>query len=163
MNPSGHLPFTWPRKAGSHLTYDHKYTETLELDSNLTAFNPLFEFGSGLNYTSLELVDLKTDQIVYKLQDTIRAHVTLKNTGERDTEDVVHLYSRDHVASITPSVRRLAGFKRVAVQAGEAVEISFELPVQQLGFVGRDLAYVVEPGDFTLLIDSLTTTISVNP
>lgn len=163
VNPSGHLPFTWPRKSGAHLTYDHKYTETLDLDSSFTAFNPLFEFGSGLNYSTLELVDFQTDQIVYNLQDTIRAQVTLRNAGQRAAEDVVHLYSHDHVASITPSVWRLAGFERVAVQAGESVDIAYELPVQQLGFVGRDLAYVVEPGDFTLRIDSLTTTISVNP
>lgn len=163
VNPSGHLPFTWPRKSASHLTYDHKYTETLDLDSSFTAFNPLFEFGSGLNYTTLELVDFKTDQTVYNLQDTIRAQVTLRNTGQRDADDVVHLYSHDHVASITPSVWRLAGFERVAVLAGESVDLAYELPVQQLGFVGRDLAYVVEPGDFTLRIDSLTTTISVNP
>ena len=162
VNPSGHLPFTWPRKTGSHLTYDHKHTEAIDTDLSLGAFRPLFRFGSGLNYSTLEVVDMETDADVYDLHDTISVQVSLRNAGERDAADVVQLYTQDHVASITPSVDRLAGFQRVDVRAGQSVDLNFELPVQQLGFVGRDLAHVVEPGAFTLRIENLTTTIEVN-
>lgn len=162
VNPSGHLPFTWPRKTGSHLTYDHKHTETLDLDSTVNAFQPLFEFGSGLNYSTLEVVDLTTDGSVYSVHDTIRVQVTLRNAGPRDATDVVQLYCRDHVASISPSVNRLAGFQRATVKAGASAALEFHLPVQHLGFVGRDLAYTVEPGTFTLRIENLTTNLTVN-
>lgn len=161
VNPSGHLPFTWPRKAGSHLTYDHKHTERIHKDFSLEAFNPLFTFGSGLNYSPVEVVDFAVNDTVYALQDTIRATATLRNTGTRDCEDVVLLFSQDEVASITPSVDRLRGFQRVAVPAGSEVIVAFALPVQELGFIGRDLTYVVEPGAFGLRIDSLVQTITV--
>ena len=163
VNPSGHLPFTWPRKAGTHLTYDHKHTDRIHTDFSLSAFNPLFTFGSGLNYSPVEVVNLRVDGDEFGLRDTIEVTATLHNTGSRDAEDVVMLFSQDRVASVTPSVDRLRAFQRVAVSAGQRVNVAFQLPIQELGFIGQDLNYVVEPGEFGLRIDTLTTTILVKP
>lgn len=163
VNPSGHLPFTWPRKAGTHLTYDHKHTDRIHTDFSFSAFNPLFTFGSGLNYSPVEVVKLDVSGAEFGLFDTVQVTATLENTGSRDAEDVVLLFSQDRVASITPSVDRLRAFKRVEVPANQRVEVVFQLPIQELGFIGHDLQYVVEPGEFGLRIDTTTTTILVKP
>ena len=163
VNPSGHLPFTWPRKAGSHLTYDHKHTERIHKDFSLTAFRPQFEFGSGLNYSPIELVNMSVNDSTFALTDTVEVVATIRNSGNRDAVDVLHLFSQDRVASITPSVDRLRDFQRVNVPAGAEVQVTFNLPIQALGFIGRDLNYVVEPGEFGLRIENKSTTITVNP
>ena len=163
VNPSGHLPFTWPRKTGTHLTYDHKHTERIHTDFSLSAFRPQFTFGSGLNYSPIEVVKLDVSGEEFGLTEVVEVSATLENTGSRDAEDVVLLFSQDCVASITPSVDRLRAFRRVNVPAGRRVEVRFNLPIQELGFIGKDLNYVVEPGEFGLRIDALTTTILVKP
>jgi beta-glucosidase len=163
VNPSGHLPFTWPRKSGTHLTYDHKHTERIHTDFSLSAFRPQFTFGSGLNYSQVEVVNLSVSGETFGLSDSVEVSATLHNTGSRDAEDVVLLFSQDRVASITPSVDRLRAFRRVNVPAGQRVDVVFNLPIQELGFIGQDLHYVVEPGEFGLRIDTLTTTILVKP
>jgi beta-glucosidase len=88
------------------------------------------------------------------MNDTISVSVQLHNTGEQSTAEVVQLYSQDSVASITPSVNRLRAFHRVVVGAGETQEVHFSLPIQDLGFIGQDMKYTVEPGAFGLRIGS---------
>jgi len=162
VNPSGHLPFTWPRKSGSHLTYDRKHTEEIHTDFELTAFRPQFAFGSGLNYSPIELVYMDLNDSIFTGQDTLHVMVTLENTGHLDGVDVIHLFSQDHVASITPSVDRLRAWSRVAVEAGETRTVRLDVPIHDLGFIGRDNHYVLEPGSFGIRIDSFVQTIQVN-
>ena len=106
-NPSGKLPFTYPRSTGSIVFYDHKYTETLDTKFGHNAFNPQWEFGHGLSYTTFAYADLKVDKSSYGQKETINISVTVKNTGSRAGKEVVQLYIRDDFSSITPSVKRL--------------------------------------------------------
>lgn len=161
-NPSGHLPFTWPRNPSAHLTYDHKHTERVHADSTINAFNPQYEFGHGLSYGAVQTSGLSVDKKVYALSDTISVELDLSNTGPHSTNALVLLFSQDQVASITPSVDRLEDFQRHVVGSGETVHVEFELPVSNLTFVNSDLERVVEPGTFGLRVNHETIEIQIN-
>lgn len=161
FNPSGHLPFTWPRHPSTHATYDHKYTEGVDEDFEMSDFHPMYTFGHGLSYGEVEVVDLALDNERYSLSDQISATITLHNSSDRSIADVVHLFSQDLVASVTPSVDRLRDFKRVVIGAGETIEVAFELPVAELGFINRENKCTVEPGDFRLRTGGVTASFSV--
>lgn len=153
-NPSGKLPFTWPRHPSSHLTYDHKYTEQIHTDFSLNAFNPQYEFGFGLNYSPVEFSNLFLDRAEYGLHDTINVSIDLFNAGDRTTNELVMAFSQDRVASITPSVNRLRAFERVLLGGGEKSTIKLEIPVQSLSFVNASLEDSVEPGSFGIRVGS---------
>jgi beta-glucosidase len=154
-NPSGRLPFTWPRHPSAHLTYDHKHADRFEPDSS-GGFYPQYPFGHGLSYTTVEYSNFSLKDSIYHLGDTIRGTVEISNAGERTANELVLVFAQDHVASITPSVRRLRDFKRVYVGPGETVTYDLKLPISDLSFVHRDLKDRVEPGAFTLVINETT-------
>jgi beta-glucosidase len=149
FNPSGRLPITWPRYASSHLTHDRKHTENDSISDSDELWQPLYPFGHGLSYsevstTSLEV--LNDDTVV--MGDSLDIKVTLENHGNRSTTETVILYSQDHVASITPSVDELKAFKQVVVPAGSTLDVELAVSTKDLGFIGRDNKYIVEPGKF---------------
>ena len=152
FNPSGRLPFTWPRHPSSHLTHDCKYTEL-----NGDGFNPQYTFGSGLSYSPVQTTELKilTGETA-NMGDTITVEVTLENKGIRSTTETVILYSQDRVASITPSVDELAAYKQVVVPGGATTTVSLDVSTRELGLIGRDNAYRIEPGTFGLRVKDQT-------
>ena len=160
-NPSGKLPFTWPRHPSAHLTYDHKYTEQIHTDFSLDAFNPQYEFGFGLSYSQTEFSNLILDRTTYGVNDTIRVSVDLLNTGDRTTNELILVFSQDRVASITPSVDRLRAFERVILGGKERATVEIELPVQSLSFVNAKLKNVVEPGAFGIRVGSQVVEIEI--
>ena len=160
-NPSGRLPFTWPRHPSSHTTYDHKHTERIDADFSGNGFNPQYEFGSGLSYSEVLTKAVSTDRTVYRMGDTVHVEVTLENKGDRTTNELVLLFSQDRVASITPSVDRLEDFTRSFVGAGETVQVEFELPISELSFINADLKRVVEPGAFGIRVNNQSTEIKI--
>jgi beta-glucosidase len=160
-NPSGRLPFTWPRHTSSHLTYDHKHTEKIHANSAISAFDPQYEFGYGLSYSEVEFDALNTNQTVYTLGDTIEVTVELRNIGNRTSNELVAVFSQDRVASITPSVDRLRHFQRVFVGAGETVQATARIAVDELGFINRNNEYMVEPGAFGIRIGNQVVEIEV--
>ena len=161
-NPSGKLTATWPRSVGQIPIYHsirftgrpapngafQKFTSNY-LDS---PNSPLLPFGYGLSYTKFAYSDLKIDQSRIKQGQSINVTVTLKNVGDRDGEEVVQLYLRDVVRSITPPVRQLKGFQKVLVAAGESKTVSLELKPEDLKFFNSDLDFVAEPGDFEIFV-----------
>lgn len=151
-NPSGRLPFTWPRYPSSHMTYDYKFAERANPGSSTGGYNPQYPFGHGLSYTTVEYSNFSVTDSIYHVGDTIRGSIDITNTGERTANELVLLYAQDHVASITPSVKRLRDFGRVFVGRGETVRHTIEVPVSALSFVHMDLIDRVEPGAFTFLI-----------
>jgi beta-glucosidase len=155
VNPSGKLPFTYPRHTGSLLFYDHKHTELLDKDFGYNTFNPQWEFGFGLSYSNFVYSNLKIDKDIYSQVDVVRISIDVKNTSERAGKEVVQVYVSDLVASITPSVKRLRAFKKVHLEAGESKTVQIDMPIAELAFVNIGLKWIVEPGEFLLQVAAL--------
>ena len=174
VNPSGKTPVTFLRTVGqAPLYYSHNMTgrpyngETLLDDIGMEAGQtslgntsyyldygayPLFPFGYGLSYTTFGYSGIALDKAVYGKDDDITVSLTLANTGDCDGTEVVQVYVRDLVGSITRPVKELKAFDRVALKAGESKNLTFRIPVSDLAFYGLDGVKKVEPGDFQLWV-----------
>lgn len=154
VNPSGKLPFTYPSDVNDLVLYDHKFTEDLDKDFGMEAFKPQFEFGHGLSYTDFTYSNLTCSEKV-ATDGTIEVSVTVTNSGNVAGKEVVQLYVSDNFASITPSVKRLRGFDKIDLDAGESSTVVFQLDASDLAFVGINQDWIVEPGSFTVQVASL--------
>lgn len=162
-NPAGRLPVTFPRSVGQiPLYYDHKNTgrpirinpdgkeekyTSRYLDSPNT---PLYPFGWGLSYTTFRYDAPKPKQAKIGTGDAQQVAVTVTNTGTRAGDEVVQLYVRDDVSSVTRPLRQLRGFQRVHLKPGESKTLDFTLKPDDLAFLGADMRKRVEPGTFTV-------------
>lgn len=151
INPSGKLPFTYPRYENSLLWYDHKHTETLDQSFGRNAFNPQWEFGFGMSYTNFEYSNLVISNDTLA-NGKLQISVTVTNTGKVAGKEVVQLYIADRYASITPSVKRLRGFEKINLQSGEAHIVTFTISAEDIAFVGRDSKWIAEAGWFDIFI-----------
>lgn len=113
-------------------------------------FGPLFPFGYGLSYTTFKYSNLHLSSHTLRQGETLTASVELTNSGQREGTEVVQMYVRDKVGSVTRPVKELKGFRRVTLQPGERTTVSFQLPISDLAFWNIDMKRVVEPGEFTL-------------
>ena len=113
---------------------------------------PLYPFGYGLSYGELKYSDLRLSSRRLKEGETLSVSVSLSNPSQYDRTETVQLYVRDLVASITRPVMELKGFRQVSVKAGETIQVSIPLNTCELGFYGSDLRYVVEPGEFEIMV-----------
>ena len=154
-NPSGKLPFTYPRFVNSFVHYDHKATEDLDVDFSMNAYKPQFDFGFGMSYTTFEYSNLiVSDTNLYDKQK-ITVSVTVKNTGKVKGKEVVQLYYNDLVASITPSVKKLTKFSKIELKPNETKKVEFEIKKSDFSFINKDLKRVTEPGEIELIINNL--------
>lgn len=157
VNPSGKLPITYPRYPNALRTYDHKAFEEQDTSFGLKAFQPQFEFGFGLSYTSFEYSQLS----VQPESGGAVVSATVANTGSRRGAEVVQLFLSDRVASVTPPVKRLKRFVKVPLEPGERREIRFTLSREDFAFVGADGKPVVEPGAFGVSVGTLKGEVSI--
>ncbi|MFN2429043.1 MAG: glycoside hydrolase family 3 N-terminal domain-containing protein [Cryomorphaceae bacterium] len=155
VNPSGKLPLTYPRHTGSIWTYNHTRADKRDAGFGFDAFNPQYEFGHGLSYTSFAYSDFELSADTSDLSAPISLKVTVQNTGNRTGKEVVQLYSSDLVASVVPAVRSLKRFKKIELEPGEAKDVAFELNASDFAFVNTENEWVAEAGDFTFSIDTL--------
>ncbi len=163
VNPSGKLTATFPQNVGQvPIFYNHKNTGRPLADgawfqkfrSNYidVSNDPLYPFGYGLSYTTFSYGEIKLSQADPKGDQTITASVEVKNNGKFDGEEVVQLYIRDVVGSVTRPVKELKGFQKVALKAGETQTISFTITPEALKFYNSDLKYDWEAGEFQVMI-----------
>jgi beta-glucosidase len=155
VNPGGKLPVTFPQSVGQvPIYYNHEPTgrpcdTTSKYNSryrDLPTCAPLFPFGFGLSYTTFAVSNLKLSSSTMHRNGSITATVDVQNTGGRAGDDVVQLYIHDPVASISQPVRRLRGFQRVTLDAGQTKTVSFRLDASDVGFYDNSGKFVVEPG-----------------
>jgi len=160
-NPSGKLPVTFPRNIGQvPIYYAHKNTgrpanEKVRYSSRYLdiPFTPLFPFGFGLSYTTFEYSNLVLDKKTVTNDEEVTVNVAIKNTGNYDGEEVVQLYIRDMVGSITRPVRELKAFQKVVIKKGETKTLTFEIyPRRDLSFTRADLSYGTEDGKFQVFV-----------
>lgn len=163
VNPSGKLVATFPKNVGQiPLFYNHKNTgrplqegkwfekfrsNYLDVDND-----PLYPFGYGLSYTTFEYSDVKLSSASIDSKGELTASVTVTNKGKADGAEVVQLYIRDLVGSVTRPVKELKGFEKVFIKAGESKTVSFRITPELLKFYNYNLDYVFEPGDFDVMI-----------
>jgi beta-glucosidase len=161
INPSGKLPITYPRFTNSLVPYIHKPSEG-EGNPQGGDYNPQYQFGFGLSYTTFEYSNLTVDKKIYSPNGTATINVTVKNSGSRDGKEVVELFVSDLVASLTPDVKRLRGFEKVDLKPGESKTVTFKLPLKDLAFVNSDNKKTLEAGDFKIAIANQTALFSVD-
>ncbi|HAH57402.1 MAG TPA: beta-glucosidase, partial [Bacteroidales bacterium] len=161
--PSGKLTTSFPRMVGQiPVYYNHKNTgRPLAEGAWFSKFrsnyldvpnDPLYPFGYGLSYTQFEYSDLKISNSSMQPTGTITVQVSLKNTGNYDGMEVVQLYIRDRVGSITRPVKELKDFKKVAVKKGQQALVEFTIDIEYLKFYNSNLEFVAEPGAFTVFV-----------
>jgi beta-glucosidase len=162
-NPSARMPVTTPRNVGQiPIFHDMKNTgrpvdpkgpEEKYKSRYLDVQNePLFPFGYGLSYTSFAYSDISLSSVEMSADKPLTVSVNIKNTGQRSGDEVVQLYLRDHVGSVTRPVRELKAFKRVSLRKGQHSKVSFTLTTDSLAFLRRDMTFGTEPGRFTVYV-----------
>lgn len=154
-NPSGRLPFTYPRTPNGLVTYDHKLFETEATSFGNMAFNPQFNFGHGLSYTTFTYSNLRLGQKTMTPNGTMSVNVTVTNSGQRAGKETLILYVRDVVASLTPAGKRVKRFAKIYLEPGQSKTVTFTLRRDDLSFIGADNKPVVEPGDFDVMVGDL--------
>lgn len=153
VNPSGKLSITFPRSVGQiPFYYNHKPSSKHNYVD--VANTPLYAFGHGLSYTNFEYSSLRIQPEKIAPDGTVMVKIKVKNTGDIAGDEVVQLYVRDKVASVTTPVKALKGFERISLNAGESKIISFKLDNEAFSLWNREMKQVVEPGDFLLMLGS---------
>jgi beta-glucosidase len=151
-NPSGKLTITFPiHEAQLPLVYNHKPTGRGDDYNNLTG-QPLFPFGYGLSYTTFEYSDMKFSQKEISADGKLTVTCTIKNTGKYAGEEVVQLYIRDLLSSVSQPIIALKGFQKIGLVPGETREVSFEIAPELLQLLDKNMKWIVEPGDFRVMI-----------
>jgi len=161
INPSGKLPITYPRYTNALTGYIHKTSEGLGNPQG-GEFNPQFQFGFGLSYTTFAYSNLTINKQTFSPDETLTVSVTVKNTGNKDGKEVVQLFIDDLYASLAADVKRLRGFEKINLKAGESKTVEFKVPVKQLAFVNLNNKKQLEEGDFKIEVSNLNTTFKVN-
>jgi beta-glucosidase len=163
-NPSGKLPMTFPRNIGQiPIYYNHKNTGRPYLGKNdpeqkyksryIDVDNsPLYPFGYGLSYSTFSYSNLKLSTNKMAMGGKLKVSVDISNTGNYDGEEVVQLYVRDVVGSVTRPMKELKGFKKLLIKKGQKQSVDFELTADDLKFYNIDMKFVAEPGDFEVFV-----------
>ena len=173
-NPSGKLTTTFPRSVGQvPIYYAHKNTgrplgnkegkfEKFRSNYIDERNEPLFPFGYGLSYSTFNYSKVKLSSNTLKTNETLKASVEITNTGNYDGKEVVQLYIRDLVGSVTRPVKELKGFQKIELKKGETKTVTFEISVEDLKFYNSDLQFVAESGKFELFIGESSCTENKN-
>ncbi|KAK1579792.1 glycosyl hydrolase family 3 N terminal domain-containing protein [Colletotrichum navitas] len=178
VNPSGKLSVAFPHDVGTTPVYynylnsaraspnpGREYLNgTLVFGSDYVLSNPLplYEFGYGLSYSNFKYADISVSSSTVSPTDTVTLNVKVTNNSTRDGAEVVQVYIKDMLSSVAVPNKQLRGFSKVFIKAGETANVSIDLPVSGWGLWDRKLQYVVEPGDFTVLVGSSSDNIRGN-
>ncbi|MFN2530943.1 MAG: beta-glucosidase BglX [Pyrinomonadaceae bacterium] len=162
VNPGGKLPVTFPRTVGQvPIYYNHMNTgRPPETNNRYTSkyydvpWTPQFPFGFGLSYTQFKITNLQLSATQISSTATLTVNADVENVGKRAGDEVVQLYIRDVVGSMTRPVKELKGFQRITLRPGEKRQVMFRVTHEQLGFYNRDMKFVVEPGEFKAMVGS---------
>lgn len=165
-NFSGKMPYTYPKEINSLANYDFKKSEEVGTMEGAYDYNAKITqqwgFGQGLSYTTYQYSNLKVDKASFGHDDVIRVSIEVKNTGKVAGKESVLLFSSDLMASMVPDGRRLRAFDKVALQPGESKTVTFDLKANDLAFVGWDGKWILEEGDFKLMVADQQATIHCN-
>ena len=151
FNPGGKLPITVPRSAG-HVPAFYNHKPSARRGYLFDDVSPLYPFGFGLSYTTFRLADVRLEQSSIGRSESTRVTATLTNTGQRGGTEVVQMYIRDRVSSVTRPVKELKGFVKVWLDAGATTTVSLDITPESLAFFDIDMNNVVESGEFEIMV-----------
>ena len=165
VNPGGKLTVTVPRSIGQLPVYYYR-KPTAQMHYMDSTREPLYPFGWGLSYTTFEYSNLSVSPDSIVTSGSVEVSVQVTNTGKVRGDEVVQLYIRDEVSSVTRPVKELKGFRRITLDPGEMQTVEFTLGQDAFSFLNRDMKLVVEPGTFKIMVggnsvDLLETTLTV--
>ena len=151
FNPGGKLPITVPRSAG-HVPAFYNHKPSARRGYLFDDVSPLYPFGFGLSYTTFRVADVRLEHPSIKRSESTRVTATVTNTGQRRGTEVVQMYIRDRVSSVTRPVKELKGFVKVWLEAGASTTVSIDITPESLAFYDIDMNNVVEPGEFEIMV-----------
>jgi beta-glucosidase len=150
-NPGGKLPISVPRSVG-HLPVFYNYKPSARRGYLFDDVSPLYAFGYGLSYTSFAIENLRLTKKKIRPDGSTQVLVDVTNAGKRAGTEVVQLYIRDLVSSVTRPVKELKGFRKVRLEPGESATVTLDITPASLSFYDINMKYVVEPGDFEIMV-----------
>jgi beta-glucosidase len=153
FDPGGKLPISVPRSAG-HVPAFYNHKPSARRGYLFDEVTPLYAFGYGLSYTTFRIDGVRLERSTIGRAESTRVLATVTNTGQRAGTEVVQMYIRDRVSSVTRPVKELEGFAKVSLEPGEATTVSLDITPESLAFHDIDMKYVVEPGEFEIMVGS---------
>lgn len=154
VSPSGKLPFTYHQYSGNIVPYNSKPCDRVDASEKLMNYKPQYYFGYGLGYVNFNYGNVKVDKLSFGKKDTVTISVDVTNTGTMKAKEVVQLYYSDLVASISPNLSNLVRFSKIELAPGETKCVKFSICIKDLMFVDLKNQWVIEAGDFDLMIGS---------
>jgi beta-glucosidase len=151
FNPGGKLPISVPRSAG-HLPVFYNYKPSARRGFLFDDVSPLYPFGFGLSYTTFDFKNLRLKKKKIGLKDSTQILVDVTNTGKRAGTEVVQMYIRDLISSVTRPIKELKGFKKIELRPGETKTVALDITPESLAFYDIHMKYVVEPGEFEIVV-----------
>lgn len=163
-NPSAKMPYTYPRHQAELTTYDYRVSEETDKMEGAYDYDAVISvqwpFGYGQSYTTFKYDKFNCSKLDFNAGDELTFSIDVTNTGEVAGKEVVMLFSRDMVASLTPENRRLRAFKKIELRPGETQTVALTIKASDLAFVGADGKWILEQGDFRMQAGNQTLTIS---
>ncbi len=152
INPSGKLPYTYPKYSGNVLPYYYKKADIRDINWGYDGFYPQFEFGFGLSYTTFDYSNLQISKDTLTGSEELKISVEIKNTGNRKGKEVVEVYLKDLVATLSPDSKKLVRFEKIELSPGETKSVNFVLNSKDLANIGIQNKWIIEEGEFELMI-----------
>lgn len=150
-NPGGKLPISFPRSAG-HIPVYYNHKPSARRGYLNEDVSPLYPFGYGLSYTTFEMTNLRLEKERIAADEAVSVYIDVTNTGTRRGDEVVQLYIRDELSTVTRPVKELKDFARITLDPGESKTVELEITPDKLKFYDIQMDYVVEPGEFTVMV-----------
>ena len=153
VNPSGKLPISFARSAG-HLPVFYNYKPTARRGFLWDDTSPLFAFGFGLSYTTFSYQNVRLEKETINKTEETKVLVDVTNTGKMNGDEIVQMYIRDKISSVTRPIKELKGFSKISLKPGETKTVTLEISPEKLSMWDYDMNWVVEPGEFDIMVGS---------
>lgn len=152
VNPSGKLPYTYPKYSGNVLPYYHKKADIRDINWGYDGFYPQYEFGYGLSYTTFEYSNLNIGADTLSGSEELRISVEVKNTGNKKGKEIVEIFLKDLVATLSPDSKKLVRFEKIELHPGETKTLNFVLNPKDFANIGIQKKWVIEEGEFEIQV-----------
>ncbi|MHB1146968.1 MAG: glycoside hydrolase family 3 N-terminal domain-containing protein [Lutibacter sp.] len=152
VNPSGKLPYTYPKYSGNVLPYYYKKADIRDVNWGYDGFYPQYEFGFGLSYTTFEYSNLQISADTVQASEELKISVDVKNSGNRTGKEIVEVYLKDLVATLSPDSKKLVRFYKIELNPGETKTLNFVLDSKDLANIGIHNKWIIEEGEFEVQV-----------